>query len=715
MSSLGIHKDFLLEFARLEGPVQDRIHAVFSKFENATHTGLHLEKVHNGRDGRLRTIRIDGFWRGVVLAPDSGDQYTLLTVLPHDDAYAWAQRRRVSVNAATGRIEIRDIAAIDATLPELSRMAERAPERLFAGVNDADLRRLGVDEQTLVFARALTDIVQLEAARAFLPQNQWDVLFGLAAGLTPEQVWAEVGATVPAVPFDTDDLAAAVARSPERVALVDGPEEMLAVLRHPFALWRVYLHPTQHQVANAAYRGPARVTGGPGTGKTVVALHRARQLARRLLSNRDTDDTDDTGGGVLLTTFTSTLAASLMDGLDLLVEEAAVRDLITVRHVDQLANQIFFEQHGHRPAILRSAEEEALWNAIIGRLELPFTESFLAEEWRQVVLAQQISDADGYRRADRTGRGRRLGARQKAQVWQAVWEFERELSDRQMWTYETVCVEATRLLDGLSARRYRHVVVDEAQDLNPMQWRLLRAAVPPGPDDLFIAGDTHQRIYAHQVSLRRLGISVAGRSTRLTVNYRTTAEILSWSLGMLRGEPVDDMDEGLDSVAGYRSQLHGQPPTLRGFATRNDELAAIADQARSWLDAGVRPAEISVAARTNALADSVLAVLGQAGIVARSLARSAPKGSSAGADDAVAVGTMHRMKGLEFRCMAVVGVTEHLVPFPKAVTPADEDELVHAQDLLRERCLLFVACTRAREQLHLSWHGTPSPFLTPVR
>ncbi|HEY9475281.1 MAG TPA: UvrD-helicase domain-containing protein [Mycobacteriales bacterium] len=716
MSSLGIHKDFLLEFARLEGPVQDRVHAVFTKFENATHTGLHLEKVHNGRDDRLRTIRIDGFWRGVVLAPDTGDQYTLLTVLPHDDAYAWAQRRRVSVNSATGRIEIRDIAAIDATLPELSRMAERVPERLFAGTNDADLRRLGVDEQTLTFARALTDIVQLEAARAFLPQNQWDALFGLAAGLTTEQVWAELGATVPAAPFDADDVVAAVERSPERVVLVNGPEELLAVLRHPFALWRVYLHPTQYQVANAPYRGPARVTGGPGTGKTVVALHRARYLARSRVTGavRGPARTDG-GGGVLLTTFTSTLAASLMDGLDLLVDEAAVRDQITVRHVDQLANQIFFEQHDHRPAILASTEEKALWAAMIGRLELPFTESFLAEEWRQVVLAQRITNADGYRKADRTGRGRRLGTRQKAQVWQAVWEFERELRDRQVWTYETVCVEATRLLDGLSDRPYRHVVVDEAQDLSPMQWRLLRAAVAPGPDDLFVAGDTHQRIYAHRVSLRGLGVNVVGRSARLTVNYRTTAEILCWSLGMLRGEPVDDMDGGLDSVAGYRSQLHGQPPTLRGFATRNDELAGITEQVRAWLGAGVSPAEISVAARTNALADSVLTVLGQAGIAARSLARPAPKPDPKGADGAVAVGTMHRMKGLEFRCMAVVGVNEHLVPFPKAVTPADEDELAHAHDLQRERCLLFVACTRAREQLHLSWYGNPSPFLNPVR
>src|SRR5690606_22583016 len=188
------------------------------------------------------------------------------------------------------------------------------------------------------------------------------------------------------------------------------------------------------------------------------------------------------------------------------------------------------------------------------------TETFLAEEWRHVILAQQVGSAADYLAAKRAGRGRRLGARQKAQLWQAVWEFQEELKRRRLWTYETVCVEATRLLAERADKPYRHIVVDEAQDLHPVQWRLLRAAVAEGPDDLFIAGDSHQRIYHSRVSLRDVGVHVAGRSARLTINYRTTAEILAWSLGMLEGEPVDDMDGGLDTVAGYRSEVHGPPP-----------------------------------------------------------------------------------------------------------------------------------------------------------
>lgn len=697
MPKLGIDRDFLRDFAKLDRPVQDRIGDVFGKFREATHAGLHLEKVANARDPHFRTIRIDKFWRGVVLAPDDGDSYTLLKVLPHDDAYAWAQRRRASVNAATGHIEIRDVNAIDTTLPELSRHAERtAAARLFEQVNDADLKRLGIDDQTRSFARALTDVIQLEAARDFLPLVQFDVLYSLVAGYTPEQVWDDLSQQITDQHIDTDDMSAAVARSDDRVLLVDGPAELMAVFRNPFDLWRIYLHPTQHRVVHARFGGAARVSGGPGTGKTVVCLHRAHQLALRA------------EGPVLVTTFTSTLAASLRVGLDLLIDDPTVRSRITVDHVDRIAHAIYRGEHGN-PRLIGDKEQRALWRAIAGRLQAPFTDAFLIEEWRQVILAQQVTDAAGYLAAKRTGRGRRLGPHQRAQVWQVMWEFQSELAARELWTHETICMEATRLLLAGSELPYRHIIVDEAQDLSAVQWRLVRAATTVAPDDVFLAGDTHQRIYANRVTLRDVGLRVSGRSARLTVNYRTTAEILAWSLGMLRQEAIDDMDGGLESVAGYRSEVHGLLPEVRGFSTRDTELSALAERVRGWLADGVAASEIGVAARTNVAAKDALAVLARDGVPSRLLT------GHESDDETVAIGTMHRMKGLEFRCLAVVGLADRAVPPPTAVTPASEDELTHQQDLQRERCLLFVACTRAREELAVSWHAQPSSLLDFIR
>lgn len=696
MPSLAIDRGFISDLAKLERPVVKRVTEVFDEFDSATHTGLHLEKIANARNPRFRSIRIDQAWRGIVLAPINGDVYTLLKVLHHDDAYAWAQRSNVSVNTATGGIEIRDEAELDRRIPEMEQSAKSARTLIFEEVSDGELTKLGVDQQVLAFARTVTDSSQLDAAKSFLPETQWDVLCGLAAGFSPEEVWADLGAAILQEPVDTEDLDAAILRSHERVVLVEGPDELMDVFAYPFATWRIYLHPTQRAVVDAAFKGPARVTGGPGTGKTVVALHRANALATR------------GDGKVLVTTFTSTLSDTLRAGLDMLVDDEQADSRIDVSHVDRLAHKVFRKQHG-APVMLSSEDEKVLWAGLVDELGLSFNPTFLSEEWRQVVLARRIITADAYLAAKRIGRGRALGSAQRAQVWQAIWEFEQTVNRQGVWTYETIRREATRLLEEQAQKPFRHIIIDEAQDLSPDQWRLLRAAVAEAPDDIFIAGDTHQRIYDNRVSLREVGINIAGRSSRLNINYRTTAEILGWSLGLLRGEPIDDMEGGLDSIAGCRSDVHGHPPRLEGRDSPDEEAKFIATSVQAWIDGGISPSEIGIAVRAKWSASKIEKALKVARILSVDLARASDD------DDAVRVGTMHRMKGLEFRCMAVAGVSAKQVPATNAVTPIEDDKQIHQQDLEREKCLLFVACTRAREELLVTWHGEPSPFLTALQ
>jgi hypothetical protein len=692
MAKLGIHRDFLQDLVRLERPVQQKVVEAVLKFEQSTHAGLHLEKINHTRDRRLKSIRIDKFWRGVVLAPDIGDQHMLWKVLPHDDAYAWAQRRQVSVNMATGHMEIRDIEAIDATTAELATTDAPTPRLLFSHVSDTDLVRLGIDEQMRTFARLLSDLAPLEALAGHLPQTQYDVLIGLAAGMSPEEVWDDVIGAVTAEPYDPDDVTAAVLRTPDKVALVDGPDELMELFRSPFAQWRIYLHPTQRQVAYGNFSGSAQITGGPGTGKTVVALHRARHLAAQ-------------GGRVLFTTFSSTLTRSLADNLRLLETDDEILARIDIRTVDQLARRIVEDQIG-RFSIVNDSEERDRWRRIIRKRGLQFNETFISAEWRQVVLAQNLRTLDDYLTARRIGRGKRLGPLQRTQVWRVISEFEQELSSQNARTFETVCVAAAIALSGQQDKPYDHVIVDEAQDLHPVRWRLLRAAVPVGANDLCIAGDTNQRIYDNRVSLRSVGIQVTGRSTQLTVNYRTTAEILAWSHAMLAGEPTDDLDGGAASLTGCRSEVHGHLPEMLGVNTRTEEMKRLTAKVRTWLDAGVEPGEIGISARSGPLAQEAVAALTKAGVAACHLTR-----DHDAIDEHVQAMTMHRMKGLEFRCVAVIGVNEHQLPAAGAVRSPADDELTHKNDLQRERCLLFVACTRAREELYISWHGNSSPFL----
>jgi superfamily I DNA/RNA helicase len=335
----------------------------------------------------------------------------------------------------------------------------------------------------------------------------------------------------------------------------------------------------------------------------------------------------------------------------------------------------------------------------------PFTAAFLQHEWEQVILGQDLQSEQGYLDCTRSGRGIPLSKAQRSLVWQAVERVEQELARRDQSTHIQIAAEAARLLADSGTPPYQHVIVDEGQDLHPAQWRLLRAAVPHGPDDLFIAADPNQRIYDNRVSLSSLGIEVRGRSRRLRLNYRTTQEILAWAVPLLGSEPVVGLSGEDETLLGYRSPVHGRRPGVFAAATREEEFAYLGERVRGWLSAGIEPHAIGVAARSSYLVSQAKAALKAAGIKVGSL-------GAAGSADKVRVGTMHGMKGLEFQAVAVIGVEDGVVPAAAAVTPATEDPLAHAQDLQRERCVLFVACTRARDHLAVSHAGLPSAFLS---
>ncbi|MEV0093671.1 UvrD-helicase domain-containing protein [Streptomyces sp. NPDC050738] len=710
MPRLAFTQSFWDGFDTLEKPVRTGVRKAMEKFQTMTvaelnaDKGLHLESVGNARDRRMRTIRITDFWRGVVLAPDDGsDMFLLVNVLPHDDAYNWAAKRLYSANTATRALEVRNAVALDELTPLYETAARTAPRLLFANVSDGTLRELGIDDQVLRAARSLGDKAQLEAFSTLLPEDQLEVLQYLAEGFSPEEVYRDVVAVrrpadAPAEPVE--DLATVIANTPARIRLVTGPQELEEILEKPFAAWRIFLHPSQRRVAyRTSYGGPVQVTGGPGTGKTVAALHRVKHL----LGHSDDDR-------ILLTTYTNALATGLREMLGLLLDEdESLLARVDVTTVDAYANSIVRAKSTATPNPIGDREQRQLWGKVVKQLELPFTAQFLAQEYRHVVLGQDLRDLDAYLGASRRGRGTGLGPARRSLVWSGVERFEQLLRDLGETTHLHVCTRAADLLAAEPAP-YAHVVVDEAQDLHPAQWRVLRAAVSSGPDDVFLTGDPHQRIYDSRVSLGSLRIATAGRSFRLRVNYRSTEEILTWSARLIAPVTIEALEgEGTDSLTGYRSLLHGRRPQAQGYATQQGESEALVDRVRALLAEGLAPHEIGVCARFSLALDTAEEKLKAAGIPALRV-----KGQIAPGAEGVRLATMHAMKGLEFRAVSVLGVREGAVPFTREVTSREADPLQHDADLLRERCLLFVACTRAREALSVTWSGIPSSFLPPA-
>ncbi|MEU2073417.1 UvrD-helicase domain-containing protein [Streptomyces sp. NPDC013489] len=707
MPRLAFAQSFWDGYDTLEKPVRAGVRKAMGKFQalsvaglNAD-KGLHLESVEKARDSRMRTIRINDFWRGVVLAPDDGsDVFLLVKVLPHDDAYTWAAKRLYSANSATRALEVRDAVALDELTPLYETAARQAPQLLFAKVSDGTLRELGIDDQVLRAARSLADKQQLDAFATLLPEDQLEVLQYLAEGFSPEEVYRDVVAVrrpADAPAEAVEDLATVIANTTARIRLVTGPHELEEALGKPFEAWRIFLHPSQRRVAyRASYGGPVQVTGGPGTGKTVAALHRVRHLLDRSADSR-----------ILLTTYTNALAAGLRDMLGLLLDEdGKALSRVDVTTVDAFAHGVVRSKSAASPRPVGDREQRQLWEKTVKQLDLPYTAQFLAQEYRHVVLGQNLRDLDAYLGASRRGRGTGLGPTRRREVWSGVEHFQQLLRDRGETTHLLVCARAAEILTDEPAP-YAHIVVDEAQDLHPAQWRVLRAAVSSGPDDLFVTGDPHQRIYDSRVSLGSLGIPTAGRSFRLRVNYRSTEEILTWSAGLLATVAVDALEgEGTDSLTGYRSLLRGGHPRLEGYATRSEETGALVDRVQSWVAEGIAPHEIGVCSRFHLSLDGAEEKLRAAGIPTVRVKGQVPHGT-----EGVRLATMHAMKGLEFRAVSVLGASEGTVPFSREITARESDPLQHESDLLRERCLLFVACTRAREALSVTWSSVPSPFL----
>ncbi|MCW6003758.1 AAA family ATPase [Micromonospora sp. CPCC 205371] len=678
---------------------------------NPDSPGLNLKALNS--ESRLMSARVNRDYRALLLHIADRD-YLLVAVEHRSAVYDNLDRYAYRVNRVTGGIEVVDLAPVGDSIVGrvLPPVPQPSPKPLFAAYTDAQLVELGVAEPLLEQIRALTTEADLLELLDRAPQLTTDVLFALFDGKSYEEVFEQVTNPVRVdEPVDTEDFAAAVHRPATQVSSDD--EALQAMLGESFERWQVFLHPTQRKLVERNYSGPARAGGGPGTGKTIVALHRVAHLARRLPAGVDKP--------ILLTTFNRNLAADLRTRLVALGGQELV-SRVDIVNVDRLASRVVAEaKAGAGKRVVDDNKVPELWhNFLVETGESGWDAEFLAAEWTQVILGQVLNSRTDYFRARRPGRGRSLSRIERDDVWQLTERFTTWLDGQGIWTWRQVAERAARLEMDRAARsvpsadessggflrhRYRHVVVDEAQDLSAAHWKMLRAMVASGSDDMFIVGDTHQRIYDNHVTLGSLGINIRGRSSRLTLSYRTTREILAAALEIMSGETYDDLDGGEENLAGYRSLLRGNRPTFRGAPTAAKERDLVADQLRAW--GNPSDGSVAICVPTREMAADLTARLAADGIPVVEIGPDGPKSA-----DGVHVGTMHRFKGLEYQRMIIAGVSDGLVPRQMISRFRASDPKRYQRERQRDRSLLFVAATRARDELSVYWHGNPSPFLT---
>ncbi|WP_159624801.1 3'-5' exonuclease [Actinomyces sp. zg296] len=612
---------------------------------------------------------------------------------------------------------------------------------------------LGIDVRLAAAALAASrESELLDLAATASPSWQGEALLALATGTSIEGVREDFELLHPrdvtAEPSDAEVIAGLLRRASRAdFTWLETDEDLRRAIEGlTFAQWQLFLHPRQRHLVERHSNGPMRISGGAGTGKTVVTVHRTAALAGRMAGmKRGLPHSHAPGSGrggqradatrILLTTFTRNLAddlrrqlAELEPGLTL--TQKVGEPGVLVSGLDKVARAIL-QRAGegiapvaelvlgrHRARVLAYARND-IWDDVLASMGegLPAglqSAEFLASEYELVVLPQHVTTLQQYLRVRRPGRGVALDRRKRAAVWAAMERYRDRSAELDVTSFAEQLALAAAWLDGEAAqggaRPFDHVLVDEAQDLSPAHLLLLRALVEPGPNDLFLAEDSHQRIYGKKITLSHYGINIRGRSRRLTRNYRTTRQNLRAAFEILDAGSYEDM-EGRAEEHRYVSPRSGPEPVLLRAQSRAEELDHAAQLLRGWLteqgeqrEAGAQ--SIAILVRDRYQRDAVATGLAERGVDVRPVDREA-----IGRGRPVVM-TMHRAKGLEFRKVLLFDVSEASIP--RALRDQQYSKADHDDALLRERSLLYVAATRARDQLAISWSGQASPLLEGI-
>ena len=689
---MAMSADFLTAFAKLPSRQQRGVRAMIGRVERDSKApGLNYERIANARDPKMRSLRIDGGYRAIVLKPAQGDIHMLLWADKHDEAYQWATCHACRINVETGALQVyepRQVADSDSPAAPIDEA------RAFGELKHRELVRLGVPSEMTDEVLEIQDDAQLEAMAPRLPIEAYEALYLYLAGEPYEELVRAREA--PDGTVDASDFAAALNHndSRSRFVVIEDDLELEEMFNAPLERWRVFLHPTQRRLVERHWNGPVRVLGGAGTGKTVVAMHRARWLAQAL----------PPGQRILFTTFTRNLAADIANNLRAICSPEEFKR-IEVTNLDSWV-QRFLRGRRYRFRLVFGREPDAWQEALAMKPnDEALSNAFYNDEWEQVVQSRGVDSREEYLHVPRTGRGVRLNRATRARIWPVFEEYRVQLAERGVLEVADCYRAAAALLE--EDRRggdFAAVIVDEAQDLDAPAWRLIRGLAPSGPDDLFIVGDAHQRIYSRRrVVLSQCGIDIRGRARKLRLNYRTTEETRRWAADLLEGRSIDDFDGGRDDNDGLRSVAHGPAPIVRHFSNRADQATWLIEHLMALEADGESLRGLCIVARTQAERDAIDRELNEAGVAVEVLEADSPDDSASG----VRLATMHRVKGLEFDRIIIASANADTLPLPAAINMADSPAVAETA----ERSLLYVAATRAKKELLVLGFGEPSPYL----
>lgn len=681
---------FTDSLARLTGDEQKAVKTTaFDLQLNPANPGMSFHRLDKARDKKFWSVYVNDDIRLIVHRSD--ESLLLCYVDHHDKAYRWAERRKLETHPKTGAaqlVEVRETVQeiIIPAYVETTRPAPPKP-RLFADVSDDHLLSYGVPLGWLNDVRQATEDTLLALAD-HLPSEAAEALLELATGGKPE--------VAKPVPTGTDPFAHPDAQ--RRFRVMNNIEELQRALDYPWEKWTVFLHPAQRQWVERDYSGPARVSGSAGTGKTIVALHRAVFLAR---TNPD--------ARVLLTTFSDILANALRTKLRRLISnEPRLAERLEVHSIDAIGHRLFKPHLGQSQIVSQVTVLELLKEAAAEVGGHKFSLPFLLTEWKQVVDAWQLETWEAYRDVRRLGRKTRLPEKQRAVLWSIFDHVRARLAAGNLITDAGMFSRLAAVVADSKNPPFDFAVVDEAQDISVAHLRFIAALGADRPGSLFFAGDLGQRIFQQPFSWLALGIDIRGRARTLHVNYRTSHQIRMQADRLLAPE-VTDADGNTEERGNTISVFNGPAPTIRVLDSLKAETATVSKWIQELQSGGVMPHELGVFVRSAAELDRARAAVKEAGLAFKILDEKVETTSGY-----VSISTMHLAKGLEFRAVVVMACDDEIIPLQERIeTVTDDADLEDVYNT--ERHLLYVACTRARDHLLVTSVAPASEFLDDLQ
>jgi len=674
---------------KLPVDIQNRIRIFLKKFEkDPNHPSLNREKIHSSD---FESARITDKYRAIFYHQKAMGKYFILHLGNHDETYRWAIRNKYQWN---DRIQSGQVfTPFSSAQSGMEGLGHPVPSQGTIEVQREELLLIGVPEDWVDFIQDNLSKTCLDNIKYNLPELVLEKLHALLDGIPIREIIEEV-AEGKNLAVEGEDSAESPNNRQSFFPYTDDMDLQL-FFTGDMATWRYFLHPEQNRLVQGYFKGPIRITGGAGTGKTVAALHRLKYLMAK--------DAGDSGR-CLFCTYTNALKENLERMANgMAINNPGKYDILTIH---TLAVRLAKKLENKLPGSLPDATDKstvagdirrrdlAIWQSILeGK---PITPDFAQDEYEKVILFQQLTTIDDYLRALRTGREKKISEESRIAMWHAFEAFREEKRRKKgLLTFEELFYELTAYFSKLKEKPYAHIIVDELQDLGNQELRFLRSLVAPGKNDLFMVGDPFQRIFDRKIIFQQLRIEIRGSNSRyLRRNYRTTEEIRQDAVEVLGKEVLESSNTDGDNLQGYYSLGRGPRPLIREFERPDQEKEFILDSIRYFTEKEeISLEEICLATYKKELLKDYQNDLHKhfkVNVIMKSSAISTP--------GYLNISTLHNLKGLEFKAILLVGMNARQYKSVLNTPTVKEDEKRH-------RALLYVAMTRAKLWLYVSSSG----------